>query len=417
MTSNNFTTTGAGRPIPSDELSLTLGPDGPVLMQDFYLIEALADFNRERVAERQPHAKGAGAFGRFEVTNDVSAYTRAAVFQPGTTTEAFVRVAGNASERGSADTLRDTRGFSVKFYTSEGNYDIVGNNVPMFFIRDAIKFPNLIRASKRRADNDCHDHNMVWDFWTLSPESAHLVTLVMGDRGIPKTFRHMNGYGLHTFSWVNDAGEIVWVKYHFKSDQGVESLTQEEADRLAGTDPDCNMRDLHEAIARGEHPSWSLKVQIMPFEDAKTYRINPFDVTKVWPHADYPLIDVGTLTLDRNITDHHTEVEQATFTPARPGAGNRPEPGQAPARAQLCLCRRSSAPCWSQPQSNPGQCPKGRGSQLHQGRRYAFLQPHRSGVRTQLRRRTTGGSRSGRRSSLGRRWPHGARCADTAPRR
>ncbi|SKH27017.1 catalase KatA [Mycobacteroides abscessus subsp. massiliense] len=327
MTDNNFTTTGAGRPIPSDELSLTLGPDGPVLMQDFYLIEALADFNRERVAERQPHAKGAGAFGRFEVTNDVSAYTRAAVFQPGTTTEAFVRVTGNASERGSADTLRDTRGFSVKFYTSEGNYDIVGNNVPMFFIRDAIKFPNLIRASKRRADNDCHDHNMVWDFWTLSPESAHLVTLVMGDRGIPKTFRHMNGYGLHTFSWVNDAGEIVWVKYHFKSDQGVESLTQEEADRLAGTDPDCNMRDLHEAIARGDHPSWSLKVQIMPFEDAKTYRINPFDVTKVWPHADYPLIDVGTLTLDRNITDHHTEVEQATFTPASlvPGIGLSPD--------------------------------------------------------------------------------------------
>lgn len=323
----NYTTTDAGAPAPSDVRSLTLGPDGPVLLQDHYLIEQMANFNRERVPERQPHAKGAGAYGRFEVTNDVTAYTRAAVFQPGTTTETFVRLATNAGERGSADTLRDTRGFSVKFYTTEGNLDIVGNNVPIFFIRDPIKFPNLIRSAKRRANNDLHDHNMLWDFWTLSPESAHLVTLVMGDRGVPKTFRHMNGYGLHAFSWINAAGEIRWVKYHFKTNQGVQCLTQEEADRLAGTDPDCCMRDLYKAIDCGEFPSWSLKVQIMPFEAAKTYQLNPFDVTKVWPHADYPLVDVGELTLDRNVTDHHTEVEQAAFAPSNlvPGTGLSPD--------------------------------------------------------------------------------------------
>jgi catalase len=323
----NYTTNDSGVPAPSDELSLTLGPDGPVLMQDFYLIEQLANFNRERVPERQPHAKGAGAFGRFEVTNDLSDYTKAAVFQPGTKTELFARFAGNAGERGSADTLRDTRGFSVKFYTTQGNLDIVGNNVPIFFIRDPIKFPNLIRSSKRRANNDCHDHNMQWDFWTLSPESAHLVTWMMGDRGIPKTFRHMDGFGLHAFSWVNAAGQISWVKYHFKTDQGIQWLTQEEADRLAGTDPDCCLRDLYEAIDRREYPSWSVKVQIMSFEEAKTYRLNPFDVTKVWPYADFPLIDLGKMTLDRNVTDHHTEVEQATFAPHNvvPGTGLSPD--------------------------------------------------------------------------------------------
>lgn len=324
---DNYTTTNAGAPAPSDEHSLSLGPDGPLLLQDFYLIEQLAAFNRERVPERQPHAKGTGAFGRFEVTNDLSAYTKAAVFQPGVKTEVFVRLATNAGERGSADTLRDTRGFSVKFYTSEGNLDIVGNNVPIFFIRDPLKFPQLIRSAKRRASTNCHDHNMQWDFWTLSPESAHLVTLVMGDRGIPKTFRHMDGFGLHAFSWLNSSGEICWVKYHFKTDQGNQWLTQEEADQLAGTDPDCCMRDLHDAIEAGDYPSWSVKVQIMPFEDAKSYRLNPFDVTKVWPHADYPLIDLGKLTLDRNFVDHHTEVEQATFAPHAqvPGTGLSPD--------------------------------------------------------------------------------------------
>ncbi|MEC4762315.1 catalase [Mycobacterium sherrisii] len=323
----HHTTTDAGAPAPSDEHSLTLGPDGPLLMQDAYLIEVMANFNRERVPERQPHAKGAGAYGRFEVTNDVSAYTRAAVFRPGAVTDVFARLAGNVGERGSADTLRDTRGFSVKFYTDEGNLDIVGNNVPVFFIRDPLKFPSLIRAAKRRADNELHDNNMLWDFWTLSPESAHLVALVMGDRGIPRTFRHMNGYGLHAFSWINSAGEIHWVKYHFKSNQGVEWLSQQEGQHMAGTDPDCCLRDLYESIAAGDYPSWSLKVQIMPFEDAKTYRFNPFDVTKVWPHSDYPLIDVGVLTLNRNVTDHHSEVEQAAFAPSNlvPGTGLSPD--------------------------------------------------------------------------------------------
>ncbi|OHV06510.1 catalase [Mycobacterium talmoniae] len=325
---DNFTTTDGGAPAPSGERSLTLGPNGPILLQDTYLIEQLAAFNRERVPERQPHAKGAGAFGRFEVTNDVSAYTKAAFLQPGASTEVFARFSsGNSGERGSADTVRDNRGFSVKFYTTEGNFDLVGSNVPVFAIRDPIKFPNMIRAGGRRADNDCHDHNMVWDFWTRSPETAHLVTLVMGDRGIPKTLRHMNGYGLHAFSWVNLGGEISWVKYHFISDQGVQCLTQAEGDRLAGTDPDRCMRDLHASIARGEYPSWTLRVQIMPFEDAKTYRFNPFDVTKVWPHADYPLIEVGRMTLDRNVTDHHTEVEQAAFGPHNtvPGTGLSPD--------------------------------------------------------------------------------------------
>ncbi|MCA4759780.1 catalase [Mycobacterium avium subsp. hominissuis] len=323
----NFTTTNAGAPAPSDELSLTLGPDGPVLLQDFYLIEQLAAFNRERVPERQPHAKGTGAFGRFEVTNDLSAYTKAAVFQPGTKTDVFVRLSGNAGERGSADTVRDTRGFSVKFYTTEGNFDLVGLDFPVFVIRDPIKFPQMVRSAKRRANNDCRDHNMQWDFWTLSPESAHQVTMIMSDRGIPKTFRHMHGFGLHTFSFLNAAGEISWVKFHFKSNQGIEWLTQEEGDRLAGTDPDYCIRDLYEAIERGDHPRWSVKVQIMLFEDAKTYRFNPFDVTKVWPHADYPLIDLGTMTLDRNVTDHHTEVEQVTFAPHAlvPGIGLSPD--------------------------------------------------------------------------------------------
>ncbi|APA78111.1 catalase [Mycobacterium avium subsp. hominissuis] len=324
----NRTTTNAGAPAPSDELSLTVGPDGPLLLQDSYLVEQMAAFNRERVPERQPHAKGAGAYGRFEVTADVSEYTKAAFLQPGAVTEVFARFSsGNSGERGSADTARDNRGFSVKFYTTEGNFDLVGSDVPVFAIRDPMKFPNLIRAGGRRADNDLHDHNMVWDFWTSCPETAHLVTLVMGDRGIPRTFRHMNGFGLHAFSWVNSAGEIHWVKYHFKTDQGIQWLPQEEGRRLAGTHPDCCVRDLYEAIARGQYPSWSLQVQLMPFADAKTYRFNPFDVTKVWPHADYPPIEVGTMTLDRNVTDHHAEVEQAAFAPSNlvPGTGLSPD--------------------------------------------------------------------------------------------
>ncbi|MBX3051948.1 MAG: catalase [Caldilineaceae bacterium] len=329
MTENNPkpTTTDAGIPVSSDEHSLTVGPDGPILLQDHYLIEQMANFNRERLPERQPHAKGFGAFGHFEVTQDVSAYTKAAVFQPGTKTETLIRFSTVAGERGSPDTWRDPRGFALKFYTTEGNYDMVGNNTPVFFLRDPMKFQHFIRSQKRRADNGLRDHDMQWDFWTLSPESAHQVTWLMGDRGIPKNWRHMNGYSSHTYMWVNAAGERFWVKYHFKTDQGNDFLTQEEADRLAGVDGDYHRRDLFEAIKRGEYPSWTLKMQIMPFEEARTYRFNPFDLTKVWPHADYPLHEVGRLTLDRNPTDHHTEIEQAAFEPNNlvPGIGVSPD--------------------------------------------------------------------------------------------
>jgi catalase len=321
------TTTDAGAPVPSDSHSLTIGPDGPILLHDHYLIEQMANFNRERIPERQPHAKGSGAFGHFEVTGDVSRYTSAAVFQPGVRTETLTRFSTVAGERGSPDTWRDPRGFALRFYTAEGNLDIVGNNTPVFFIRDGLKFQHFIRSQKRRVDTGLRDHDMQWDFLTLSPESAHQVAWLFGDRGIPRTWRHMNGYGSHTYSWINADGEIHWVKYHFISDQGVECLAQDEADRLAGVDADFHQRDLYQAISRGDHPSWTLKVQIMPFDEAKHYRINPFDLTKVWPHGDYPLIDVGRLVLDRNFTDHHTEIEQAAFAPSNqvPGTGLSPD--------------------------------------------------------------------------------------------
>jgi catalase len=287
----------------------------------------MANFNRERIPERQPHAKGGGAFGHFEVTNDVSAYTSAAVFQPGTKTDLVIRFSTVAGERGSPDTWRDPRGFAVKFYTSEGNLDIVGNNVPIFFLRDPMKFQHFIRSQKRRAANNLRDHDMQWDFWTLVPESAHMLSWLMGDRGIPKSWRHMNGYSSHTYSWANAQGEKFWVKYHFKTDQGIDFLTQADADRIAGEDADYHQRDLYNSIEAGNFPSWSLKMQIMPFEDAKTYHINPFDLTKVWPHGDYPLIDVGKLTLDRNLADYHSENEQAAFEPNNlvPGTGLSPD--------------------------------------------------------------------------------------------
>ncbi|MCW2594920.1 MAG: catalase [Pseudonocardiales bacterium] len=321
------TTTDAGIPVESDDHSLTVGADGPILLQDHYVIEQMANFNRERVPERQPHAKGNGAFGRFQVTHDVSAYTKAALFQPGVETETVARFSTVAGELGSPDTWRDPRGFALKFYTTEGNYDMVGNDTPVFFLRDPMKFQHFIRSQKRQPNSNLRDHDMQWDFWSLSPETAHQVTWLMGDRGIPRNWRHMNGYSSHTYMWVNAAGEKVWVKYHFISDQGVECLTQAEADALAGTDGDYHARDLRTAIDRGEFPSWTLKVQIMPFEDAKTYRFNPFDMTKVWPHGDYPLIEVGKLTLDRNPTDWHSQIEQLAVEPSNlvPGIGPSPD--------------------------------------------------------------------------------------------
>lgn len=322
-----FSTTDSGIPVPSDEYSLTIGANGPIVLHDHYLIEQMANFNREKIPERQPHAKGGGAFGHFEVTENVSQYTKAAVFQPGTKTDVVIRFSTVAGERGSPDTWRDPRGFAVKFYTSEGNFDLVGNNTPVFFVRDPMKFQHFIRSQKRRANNNLRDHDMQWDFWTLSPESAHQVTWLMGDRGIPKTWRHMNGYSSHTYMWVNARGEKFWVKYHFKTDQGIEFLTQQEADHLAGTDGDYHTRDLYEAIERGDYPGWTLYMQIMPFKEAETYHINPFDLTKVWPHADYPLVKVGKLLLNRNPTDYHTEIEQAAFEPNNmvPGTGISPD--------------------------------------------------------------------------------------------
>ncbi|MFE2161718.1 catalase [Streptomyces lydicus] len=321
------TTNNAGVPVESDAHSLTVSPDGPILLQDHYLIEKMAQFNRERVPERVVHAKGSGAYGFFKVTNDVSQFTRADLFQPGKTTDMLARFSTVAGEQGSPDTWRDPRGFALKFYTEDGNYDLVGNNTPVFFVRDTIKFQDFIRSQKRRPDNGMRDNDMQWDFWTLSPESAHQVTWLMGDRGIPKTYRNMNGYGSHTYMWVNAGGQKFWIKYHFKTDQGIEFLTQEEADRLAGTDGDVHRRDLYEAIDGGNAPSWTLYVQVMPFDDAPDYRFNPFDLTKVWPHGDYPLIEVGRMTLNRNPEDFFVHIEQAAFEPSNmvPGIGPSPD--------------------------------------------------------------------------------------------
>ena len=273
------------------------------------------------------HAKGGGAFGTFKTTEDVSKYTKAALFQPGVETEMLIRFSSVAGEAGSPDTWRDPRGFAVKFYTTEGNYDLVGNNTPVFFIRDGIKFPDFIHSQKRLPGTHLRDADMQWDFWTLSPESAHQVTWLMGDRGLPASWREMQGYGSHTYQWINAEGERFWVKYHFKSNQGVKSMTGDEAEALAGADADFYIRDLQENIAAGNFPSWDLHVQVMPYEDAKTYRFNPFDLTKVWPHADYPLIKVGTMELNRNPENYFAQIEQATFAPSNfvPGIAASPD--------------------------------------------------------------------------------------------
>lgn len=325
--STNYTTTTAGAAVASDEYSQTVGTDGPVVLHDVYLVEKLAQFNRERVPERVVHAKGGGAFGSMTVTEDVSAFTRAALFQPGVKTEMLARFSTVAGEAGSPDTWRDLRGFALKFYTSEGNYDIVGNHTPVFFIRDGMKFPDFIRSQKRLPDRNLRDAQMQWDFWTLSPESAHQVTYLMGDRGLPASWRTMNGYGSHTYQWINAKGERFWIKYHFHTQQGTRCLTEEEAATLTAEDADYHIRDLFEAVERGEFPRWTVSVQIMPYEDAKDYRINPFDLTKVWPHADYPLLKIGHFVLDSNPENYFAEIEQAAFSPSNlvPGVGISPD--------------------------------------------------------------------------------------------
>src|SRR4051794_26249419 len=322
------TTTDAGIPVGSDEHSLTAGPGGPTLLQDHYLIEKMAQFNRERVPERVVHAKGGGAHGFFEVTENVTQWCKAAFLsEVGKRTRVFVRFSTVAGERGSADTVRDPRGFAIKFYTEEGNYDLVGNNTPVFFVRDAMKFQDFIRSQKRMPDTGRRSNDAQWDFWTLSPESAHQVAILMSDRGTPQSWRTMNGYGSHTFMWVNAGGERFWVKYHFKTAQGIKNFTAAAAAAQAASEPDYHLRDLYDAIRLGNAPEWRLEMQIMPFEDAADYHVNPFDVTKGWPHPDYPPITIGRLVLNRNPENQFTEVEQAAFAPANmvPGIGPSPD--------------------------------------------------------------------------------------------
>ncbi|MEP6752797.1 MAG: catalase, partial [Candidatus Dormiibacterota bacterium] len=322
------TTNDSGVPSPSDEFSLTVGPGGPTVLHDHYVVQKMQHFNRERVPERVVHAKGGGAHGFFEVTEDVTWCTRASFLaRVGKRTPMFARFSTVAGEQGYADTVRDPRGFALKFYTDEGNYDLVGNNTPVFFVRDASKFQDFIHSQKRLPDTGLRDNNMQWDFWTLSPESAHQVAILMSDRGTPRTWRNMNGYGSHTYSTINAAGERFWVKFHFKTVQGIENFTDAEASAMTAEDPDFHRRDLSDAISRGDTPEWRLEMQVMPVADAAKYRFNPFDLTKVWPHADYPPIQVGRMVLDRNPANFFAEVEQAGFSPSNlvPGIGLSPD--------------------------------------------------------------------------------------------
>lgn len=324
----NTLTTAFGIPVADDQNSFTAGERGPVLMQDDHLLEKLAHFDRERIPERVVHAKGAGAYGHFEVTADVTKYTKANFLSKiGKRTEVFVRFSTVGGERGSADAVRDPRGFAVKFYTEEGNYDLVGNNTPVFFIRDPLKFPDFIHTQKRNPATNLPDPDMFWDFLSLTPESIHQVTILFSDRGIPAAFRYMNGYSSHTFKWYNDKGEYFWVQYHFKTDQGIKNLTREEAKRIVSEDPDHATRDLYKAIERGEFPSWTLEMQILTREQAKDFRWDIFDITKVWPHGEVPPITIGKLVLNRNPINYFAEVEQAAFCPGNvvPGIAVSPD--------------------------------------------------------------------------------------------
>lgn len=321
-------TSVSGRPIAENQNVKTAGKRGPMLLEDFWFLEKLAHFDREVIPERRMHAKGSGAFGTFKVTHDISKYTKAKIFSDiGKKTDIFMRFSTVAGERGAADAERDIRGFAMKFYTEEGNWDLVGNNTPVFFMKDPYKFTDLNKAIKRDPKTNLRSANHNWDFWTLLPEALHQVTILMSDRGIPKTYRNMHGFGSHTFSFINAANERHWVKFHFKSLQGIENLTNEEANEIIGNDRESHQRDLFDAIENGDFPKWELKVQIMPEADAKTYRFDAFDLTKVWPKGDYPLIDVGVMELNRNTENYFADVEQAAFNPANvvPGIGFSPD--------------------------------------------------------------------------------------------
>jgi catalase len=328
LMSFKYLTTANGVPVADNQNSLTAGERGPIVLEDFHLFEKLAHFNRERIPERVVHAKGSGAFGELTVTRDIRRFTKAKLFDSiGKKTPLFIRFSTVGGEAGSADTERDPRGFAVKLYTEEGIWDLVGNNTPVFFLRDPSKFPDFIHTQKRHPQTHCKDATMQWDFWSLHPESLHQVTILFSDRGIPDGYRFMDGFGSHTFSMVNADNERFFVKYHFKTVQGIRNLSPERALQLAGSDPDHAQRDLFEAIERGDHPRWTMFIQAMPEADAGKYKINPFDVTKVWSHKDYPRIEVGEVVLNRNPANYFADVEQAAFAPSSvvPGLGFSPD--------------------------------------------------------------------------------------------
>jgi catalase len=321
-------TTTAGNPVADNQNSISAGPRGPLLMQDYQLIEKLAHQNRERIPERVVHAKGSGAYGTLTVTNDVTKYTRAKFLSEiGKQTEVFLRFSTVAGERGAADAERDVRGFSLKAYTEEGNWDLVGNNTPVFFVRDPLKFPDFIRTQKRHPATNMRSPTAMWDFWSLSPESLHQLTILFSDRGLPQGYRFLNGYGSHTYSFINAEGERFWVKFHFKTMQGHKFWTNAEGEEIVGRDRESAQRDLYEAIEAGDFPRWRFCVQIMPETDAEKTPYNPFDLTKVWPHGDYPLNEVGVLELNRNAKHYFAEVEQSSFSPSNivPGIGFSPD--------------------------------------------------------------------------------------------
>lgn len=321
-------TTSAGAPVSNNQNSLTAGQRGPVVLNDYKLFEKIAHQNRERIPERVVHAKGWGAHGTLKITNDITKYTRAKVFsEVGKETPILVRFSTVAGEQGAADAERDVRGFSVKFYTEEGNWDLVGNNTPVFFVRDGYKFPDFIRTQKRHPKTNMRSNTAMWDFWSLMPESLHQVTILMSDRGLPVAPMYMNGYGSHTFSFWNNAGERYWVKFHFKTLQGHRHYTNEEAKKVIGETRESYQEELFGAIERGEFPRWKFMVQIMPEADAEKTPYNPFDLTKVWPHGDYPLIEVGEIVLNRNPENYFNEIENAAFSPSNvvPGIGFSPD--------------------------------------------------------------------------------------------
>lgn len=316
-----------GNIVADNQNSLSAGPKGPLLLQDYILLEKLAHQNRERIPERVVHAKGSGAYGELKITADISQFTKAKVLQKGEVTPLFLRFSTVAGESGAADAERDVRGFAIKFYTKEGNWDLVGNNTPTFFIRDPYKFPDFIHTQKRDPRTNLRNANAAWDFWTLCPEALHQITILMSDRGIPASYRHMHGFGSHTYSLINDKGERFWVKFHFKTQQGIKNLTNKEAEEIIAKDRESHQRDLYNSIEKGDFPKWTFQVQILPENEVDKLGFNPFDLTKVWPHSIVPLMDIGEMILNKNPQNYFNEVEQAAFSPSNivPGIGFSPD--------------------------------------------------------------------------------------------